>query len=155
MFECVERVTNGLRDEDLNGPQRVLLMFEYVKRISGGTREENLNRRYAVGWGVNVLRVSVVTASTVIACVADVRKEMGRELGRESTRERGGRREEGGGRRGTPARKPLCSPSRLLIKKITKITQLWMTSCQTCLAAIHVVFLALFFFCFPNTRNLK
>ena len=49
MFECVERVTNGLRDEDLNGPQRVLLMFEYVKRISGGTREENLNRRYAVG----------------------------------------------------------------------------------------------------------
>ena len=46
-----------------------------------------------------MLRVSVVTASTVIACVADVRKERGRELGRESTRERGGRREEGGGRR--------------------------------------------------------
>ena len=31
---------------------------------------------------------------------------------------------EGGVRRGTPARKPLFSPSRLLIKKITKITQL-------------------------------
>ena len=41
----------------------------------------------------------------------------GRELGRETTRE-------GGGRRGTPARKPLFSPSRLLIKKITKITHL-------------------------------
>ena len=44
-------------------------------------------------------------------------KGKGRELGRETTRE-------GGGRRGTPARKPLFSPSRLLIKKITKITQL-------------------------------
>ena len=40
-----------------------------------------------------------------------------RESGRETTRE-------GGGRRATPARKPLFSPSRLLIKKITKITQL-------------------------------
>ena len=34
------------------------------------------------------------------------------------------RREEGGGRKGTPARKALFSPSRLLIKRITKITQL-------------------------------
>ena len=34
-----------------------------------------------------------------VACVAGVRKGRGRELGRESTRERGGRR-------GTPARKP-------------------------------------------------
>ena len=48
-----------------------------------------------------------------VACVAGVRKGRGRELGRETTRERGGRR-------GTPARKPLFSPSRLLIKKITK-----------------------------------
>ena len=64
-----------------------------------------------------------------IACVAGVRK--GRELGRETTRE-------GGGRRGTPARKPLFSPSRLLIKKMTKITQLWMNSCQISLAAMHV-----------------
>ena len=39
-----------------------------------------------------MLSVSVVTASTVIACVAGVRKERGRELGRETTRERGGRR---------------------------------------------------------------
>ena len=31
--------------------------------------------------------------------VAGVRKGRGRELGRETTRERGGRREEGGGRR--------------------------------------------------------
>ena len=44
-------------------------------------------------------------------------KGKGRELGRETTRE-------GGGRRGTLARKPLFSPSRLLIKKMTKITQL-------------------------------
>ena len=35
---------------------------------------------------------------------------------------------EGRGRRGTPASKPLFSPSRLLIKKITKITQL-LTRC--------------------------
>ena len=34
-----------------------------------------------------------------------------RELGCETTRE-------GGGRRGTPARKPLFSPSRLLIKLV-------------------------------------
>ena len=62
-----------------------------------------------------------------LAWVAGVRKKRGRELGRE-----------GGGRRGTPARKPLFSPSRPLIKKITKITQLWMNSCQVSLAAMHV-----------------
>ena len=44
---------------------------------------------------MNALSVSVVTASTVIACVAGVRKGRGRELGRNTTRERGGRREEG------------------------------------------------------------
>ena len=53
----------------------------------------------------------------MIACVAGVREGRGRELGRETARE-------GGGRRGTPARKPLFSPSHLLIKKITKIRQL-------------------------------
>ena len=52
-----------------------------------------------------------------LACVAGVRKGRGKELGRETTRE-------GGRRRGTLARKPLLSPSRLLIKKMTKITQL-------------------------------
>ena len=45
-----------------------------------------------------------------LACVAGVRKGRGRELGREIARE-------GVGRRGTPARKPLFSPSRLLINK--------------------------------------
>ena len=50
-----------------------------------------------------------------LACVAGVRRGRGRgrELGHETTGE-------GGGRRGTPTRKPLFSPSRLLIKKITK-----------------------------------
>ena len=52
-----------------------------------------------------------------IACVAGFRKGRGRELGRDTTRE-------GGGRRGTPARKPLFSPTRLLIRKMTNITQL-------------------------------
>ena len=52
-----------------------------------------------------------------LAFVAGVRKGRRREVGRETTRE-------GGGRRGTPARKPLFSPFRLLMKKITKITQL-------------------------------
>ena len=67
-----------------------------------------------------------------LACVAGVRKGRERELGRETTREEGGRR-------GTPARKPLFSRSRLRIKKITKITQLWMTtSCQISLAAMQV-----------------
>ena len=61
--------------------------------------------------------------ATLLACIAGVRKGRERELG---------------GRRGTPARKPLFSPSRLLIKKITKITQLWMTSCQISLVAMHV-----------------
>ena len=53
--------------------------------------------------------------NNILACVAGVRRGSGRgrELGQETTRE-------GGGRRGTPARKPLFSPSRLLIKKITK-----------------------------------
>ena len=46
----------------------------------------------------------------LLACVADVRKGRGRELGRGTTRE-------GGGRRRTPARKPMFLPSRLLIKK--------------------------------------
>ena len=48
-----------------------------------------------------------------VACVAGVRKGRKRELGTETTRE-----EEG--RRGTPARKPLFSPSLLLIKKNNK-----------------------------------
>ena len=52
-----------------------------------------------------------------VACVAGVRKGRGRELGRETARE-------GGGRWGTPESEPLFSPSRLLIKKITKMTQL-------------------------------
>ena len=62
---------------------------------------------------------------------------------------------EGGGKKGTLARKPLFSPSHLLIKKMTKLMQLWMTSCQVSLATMHVlvVFLTVFFFCFPETRN--
>ena len=49
--------------------------------------------------------------------MAGVRKGRGSELGHETKRE-------GGGRRETPARKPLFSPSCLLIKKMTNITQL-------------------------------
>ena len=75
-----------------------------------------------------MLSVSVVTASTVITCVAGVRKVRGRELGRETTRERGGRREEGGGRKGTPARKPLFSPYRLLIKRINCFSSILLLS---------------------------
>ena len=52
---------------------------------------------------------------SLVACVADVRKERGGEFGRETARE-----EEG--RRGTPTM-PMFSPSRLLIIH-TKITQL-------------------------------
>ena len=55
-------------------------------------------------------------------------------------RERIGAREERG--KETPARKPLFSPSRLLIM-YAKITQLWMTSCQISLAATPL-FLAIF-----------
>ena len=67
--------------------------------------------------GIVVFSTGKAMLILTLACVAGVRKGRGRELGRETTRE-------GGGRRGTPARKPLFSPSRLLIKKITKITQL-------------------------------
>ena len=56
----------------------------------------------------------IYTKREYLACVAGVQKGRGRELGRETTREGGGK--------GTPARKPLFSPSRLPIKKITKIT---------------------------------
>ena len=54
-----------------------------------------------------------------LACVVGFHKGRGteKELGHETMCE-------GGGRRGTPARKPLFLPSRLLIKKITEITQL-------------------------------
>ena len=55
-----------------------------------------------------------------------------------------------GGREGgreTPARKPLFSPSRLLIM-YAKITQLWMTSCQISLAAMRL-FKSYFVYCFP------
>ena len=45
--------------------------------------------------------------------MAGVRKGRGRELGRETACE-------GGGKRGTSARKPLFSPSRLLIEKNDK-----------------------------------
>ena len=68
-----------------------------------------------------------------------------KELGRETTRE-------GGGRKGTLARKPFFSPSRLLIKKITKNNATVKSGRD---APILVVFLALFFFRFPKTRNLK
>ena len=82
--------------------------------------------------------------SYLLACVAVVRKGRGRELERETTRE-------GGGRRGTPARRPLFSPFRLLIKKITKnnatVNDL-LSNKSGRDARILVVFLALFFFCF-------
>ena len=57
----------------------------------------------------------IYTKCEYLVCVAGVQKGRGRELGR------GPRvREEGG--KGRPARKPLFSPSRLPIKKITKIS---------------------------------
>ena len=58
---------------------------------------------------------------------------------------RGARRGREGGRE-TPARKPLFSPSRLLIM-YAKITQLWMTSCQISLAAMRL-FKSYFAYCF-------
>ena len=63
--------------------------------------------------GIVVFSTGKAMLILTLACVAGVRKGRGRELGRETTRE-------GGGRRGTPARKPLFSPWRLLIKKNNK-----------------------------------
>ena len=77
-----------------------------------------------------------------LACVAGVWK--GRERGFLGARETQGVCEEGG--RETPARKPLFSPSRLLIM-CAKITQLWMTSCQISLAAMRL-FKSYFAYCF-------
>ena len=71
---------------------------------------------------------------SLVACVADVRKERGGEFGRETARE-----EEG--RRGTPTM-PMFSPSRLLIihTKITQLKHVWTSSCQINLSAMHVLF---------------
>ena len=57
-----------------------------------------------------------------------------------------------GYRRSKGKGKGIRVPDHARGKKITKITQLWMTSWQISLAPMHVVFLALFFFCFPKTR---
>ena len=72
---------------------------------------------YAIFWGGKqgvlweMCKCSVAKPFLVsVAYVAGVRKRRGRELGREPAHE-------GRGRRGTPARKPLFSPSRPLIKK--------------------------------------
>ena len=75
-------------------------------------------------------------------------KGKGRELGREIARK-------GGKRRETPARKPLFSPSRLLIKKNNATVNDQLSNKSGRDARILVVFLALFFFCFHKTRNLK
>ena len=74
------------------------------------------------------------SGSKILACVAGVWKG----------RERSLRREEGG--RETPARKPLFSPSCLLIM-YAKVTQLWMTSCQISLATMRL-FKSYFTYCF-------
>ena len=82
--------------------------------------------------------------------MAGVRKGRGRELGRETARG-------GGGRRGTPGRKPLFSPSRLLIKKITKkktAVNDWLSNKSGRDSRTLVLFLALFFFCFPKVKVL-
>ena len=79
--------------------------------------------------------------SLLIACVACVRKGRGRELGRETAR---GRKEEG-----NACKKAIvfAIPPTDWKKKITKITQLWMTSCQISLAAMYV-FWSYFSHCF-------
>ena len=61
----------------------------------------------------NPISLLLNSVRTELACVAGVRKGRGRELEHETTCE-------GEGRRGMPARKPLFSPSHLLVKKITK-----------------------------------
>ena len=86
-----------------------------------------------------------------LACVAGIRKGRGRELGRETARE-------GGGRRGTPANKPLFSPFQLLIKKYNKSNATmndYLSNKSGHDACILVLFFALIFFCFPKMRNLK
>ena len=77
-------------------------------------------------------------------CSLRGRRLKGKGKGVLGVREVRGAREEGG--RETPARKPLFSPSRLLIM-YAKITQLWMTSCQISLAAMRL-FKSYFAYCF-------
>ena len=78
-----------------------------------------------------------------LACVAGVWKGRERGFWARGKREGRARRE---GRRETPARKPLFSPSRLLIM-YAKIMQPWMTSCQIGLAAMRL-FKSYFAYCF-------
>ena len=68
-------------------------------------------------------------------CSLRGRRLKGKGKGVLGVREVRGAREEGG--RETPARKPLFSPSRLLIM-YAKIMQLWMTCCQISLAAMRL-----------------
>ena len=77
-------------------------------------------------------------------CSLRGRRLKGEGKGVLGVREVRGAREEGG--RETPARKPLFSPSRLLIM-YAKIMQLWMTSCQISLASMRL-FKSYFAYCF-------
>ena len=86
------------------------------------------------------------------------RRSKGKRKGIRARDRARGRREEGGGRRGTPGRKPLfyAIPSTNLKnnKNKTAVND-WLSNKSGRDSRILVVFLALFFFCFPKTRNLK
>ena len=90
-------------------------------------------------------------AFLAVASVADVWKGRGRELEHESTREGGGRREEGNACK--EAIVFATWPTNLKNNKNNAIVNDSNKSGRN--VSILVVFLALFFFCFPKTRNLK
>ena len=93
--------------------------------------------------------------------MAGVRKGRARELGRETAREVGGRREEGGGRReeGNAWKEATVftiPPTNLKNHKNKTTVNDWLSNKSGRDSCILVVFLALLFlFCFPKTRNLK
>ena len=106
---------------------------------------KNVSSKIGLGltWLVRCENENCPLQITNVACVAGVWK--GRERGFWARGKREGRARREGGRE-TPARKPLFSPSRLLIM-YAKITQLWMTSCQISLATMRL-FKSYFAYCF-------
>jgi len=139
--ECASRVSKDQSAMQLSGLVKhtgfVLIANETRLWIASEWDLPLDERNFNVGWQ--------------LACVEGVRKGRGRELGRETARE-------GGGRRGTPSNKPLFSPSRLLIKKYNKSNLTmnhYLLNKSGHDARILVLFLRMFFFFFHKKRNLK
>ena len=143
-FTCL-RLTrlNEFRCRFLLTSFKFSIVFFFLITVGHASRDRNKNKqRYTASYCK--LGCDNSWCAFRLACVAGVWKGR-RERGFGARGKREGRARREGGRE-TPARKPLFSPSRLLIM-CAKITQLWMTSCQISLAAMRL-FKSYFAYCF-------